>query len=383
MTIAAIVLALLLVAAICAMLYLKWRMANTPDRKNLAAAIDAEVAKHMKSGRFPGIAVGVFKDGKTFIKGYGTVNKEISQIPDGHTVFQIASVSKVLTASLLQALCDEGVVSMDATLGELLGASMALSPSARAVTLRQLATHTSGFPGIPESLGDKARQMAGDDDPLLNPYSYLGREFVFDYLATAEGQRAAGRFEYSNFGMGLLGHVLEAVTGRDYESLVREKVLAPLGMHSTAIALAPATKARLAQGYTGKGLPTPIWTFAALAGAGAYSSTAEDMLSFIQASLADHGPAAQRFQSMCVPQFGGEFGIGWAQPTFLHRFFGNRGVVWHNGMVAGYAAYLSIDEASKSGVVILTNQASATEMLGMMVMRQVRTQSWASSPPSN
>lgn len=375
--IAMLLVALLLGIAVSAVLYLKYRMDNTPDKKKLETAIDAEVSKAMKTGLFPGIVVGVYKDGRKFIKGYGTVEKEAT------TVFQIGSVSKLLTASLLQSLCDEGVVSMEATLGELIGGSMPLSPAAQGVTLRQLVTHTSGFPSIPKSLEDKVIKMAGEDDPLLDPYSYLGPQSIFEYLATTEDKREPGRFAYSNFGMGLLGHVLEVLTGRDYESLVKEKVLIPLGMNSTAITLTPEVKAQLAQGHTAKGVPTRVWTFAALAGAGAYSSTAEDMLRFIQCSVEERGPAAQRFQKMRAPQFGGDTGIGWIQPTFLDRFFGNRGVVWHNGMVGGYASYLSIDKETKTGVVILTNQASATEMLGMMLTRQVRTQSWSSNTPSN
>lgn len=373
---AIIALALLVTAALCAVLYIRHRMAHTPDSRHLAAAIDAEVAKHMKSGLFPGVVVGVFKDGRTYIKGYGSIDKAASRPPDAHTVFQIASVSKLLTASLLQALHDEGVVHMDATLGELLGPSIPLAPTVLTVTLRQLVTHTSGFPSIPKSLGDTAMQMAGSDDPMLNPYSYLGPQYVFGYLAHASDKREAGRFEYSNFGMGLLAYVLERVTGTDYETLVREKVLLPAGMHSTAITFTPDMRARLAQGHTPTGQPAPPWTFAALAGAGAYSSTAHDMLTFIQASLGGHKPTAQRFDAMHLPQGSGQFGIGWAQPSFLHRFFGNRGVVWHNGMVGGYASYVSIDPVGRCGVVLLTNQASATDMLGMMLMRQVRTQSW-------
>jgi len=200
---------------------------------------------------------------------------------------------------------------------------------------------------------------------------------VFEYLETAEDLRKEGRFEYSNFGMGLLGHVLEFVTGKDYESLVVEKVLAPLGMNGTAITLTPEIKGRLAQGYTSKGMPTRIWTFAALAGAGAFNSNAEDMVRFIQANLEEGWPAALSFQKMRKPQFGANTGIGWLQPRFLDRFFGNRKVVWHNGMVAGYASYLSIDAENRTGVVILTNQANATDMLGIMLTRLVRTQSWS------
>lgn len=379
----AILFALLLIVVLFAVLYLKYRMNNAPDKKNLEAAIDAEVNKTMRSGLFPGIVVGVYKEGRTCIKGYGTVNKETAVIPDATTAFQIGSVSKLLTASLLQALCDEGVVSMEATLDELIGGSMPLSPAAQSVTLKQLVTHTSGFPSIPKSLGDKASKMAGEDDPLLDPYSYLGPPFVFDYLATTQDKRDPGRFEYSNFGMGLLGHVLEVVTGKSYETLVVEKVLAPLGMTRTAITPTPEIKDRLAQGYTTKGAPTRPWTFAALAGAGAFYSNAEDMLKFIQANVEAGGAASQSFRKMREPQFGGDTGIGWLQPTFLHRFFANQKVVWHNGMVGGYAAYLSIDAETKTGVVILTNQASATDMLGMMLARQLRTQSWSAHTPAN
>lgn len=210
--------------------YLKHRMVNAADEKNLQAAIDREIKKFVQHAQLPGLVIGVYKDGKSFIKGCGSVSKTADAAPGANTVFQIGSISKVFTASLLQILCDEGVVSMDASLGELIGHSTPLSAAARQVTLRQLGTHTAGFPSIPKSLGDKAAAMADGVDPMLDPYSYLGPQYVFDYLATAADKKAAGRFEYSNFGMGLLAHVLEAVSGKDYESLIQEKILAPLGM---------------------------------------------------------------------------------------------------------------------------------------------------------
>ncbi len=377
MMILIILFVLLLIVVLLAFLYIKYRINNTPDKRNLEAAIDAEVDKTMRSGLFPGLVVGVYKDGGIFIKGYGTVNKEMVVLPDGTTIFQIGSLSKLLTAALLQTLCDEGVVSMEATLGELIGGLMPLSPSVRSVTLKQLVTHTSGFPSIPKSLGAKVTSMAGKDNLLVNPYSYLEPKFLFEYLATAEDKRAPGRFEYSNFGMGLLGHVLEVVTGENYETLVVKKVLVPLGMNKTAITLTPEMKDGLAQGYTAKGASTGVWTFTSLAGAGAFYSNTENMMRFIQANFEEVGATSQSLWKMREPQFSGDAGIGWMQPGFLDRFFGNRNIVWHNGMVGGYASYLSIDAETKTGVVILTNQASSVDMLGMMLTRQVRTQSWS------
>jgi CubicO group peptidase (beta-lactamase class C family) len=380
----AIVVAVLAVVVLSGFLYLKHRMNNTTDAKDLQASINEEVAQFLKQPQVRGVVVGVYKDGKSFIKGYGTISGAAdSTVPDGATVFQIASVSKVFTATLLQILCDEGVVNMDATLDELLGRSMPLSPTVQQVTLRQLATHTSGFPRIPQSLGEKATEAAKDDDPLLDPYSHLGPQYIFDYLATAEGKKDAGRFEYSNYGMGLLGHVLEKVTGKDYESMVKERILAPLGMKGTGVTLSSSMQMHLAQGHTAKGSPTPIWHFAALAGAGALNSNVQDVLKFIQANVDDGKLLSRPFEKMQQPQFSGDTGIGWMQPTFIDKFLGNEQVVWHNGMVGGYASYLSIDAKTKTGVVILANKALPPDMMGMMLMRKVRTQSWSSDPLSN
>ena len=380
MKILAIILALLIVVAVSAVLYLKYRLDNTPDDKDLEAALDSEVKKLTKNDLSYGLVVGVYKDGKSFIKGYGTVNKEGTTVPSALTVFQIASVSKLFTASLLQILCDEGVLKMDATLAELIGGSMALSPAAQRVTLKQLVTHTSGFPRIPKSLEIKATELAGKENLMQNPYSHLGPQHLSDYLETTEDKREPGRFEYSNFGMGLLGHVLELVTKKNLESLAAEKLLAPLDMRNTAIALTPGMKEHLAQGYTSsrQPSPSPIWTFSALAGAGAFNSDAEDMMRFVRANIEDGSSMSRTLKKMHTPQFDGDTGIGWMQPTFLDRFFGNKTVVWHNGMVGGYASYVSVDTKTKTGIVVLSSKAVDVTMLGMMLTRQARTQSWSS-----
>ena len=384
MKIVAIIFAVLAVVVLSGFLYLKHWANNTTDAKDLQASIDEEVAKFQKQPQMRGVVVGVYKDGKSFIKGYGTISGAADgTVPDGATVFQIASVSKVFTATLLQILCDEGVVNMDATLGELLGRSIPLSPTVQKVTLRQLATHTSGFPRIPQWLDEKATEAAKGDDLMLDPYSHLGPQYIFDYLATAEDKKDAGRFEYSNYGMGLLGHVLEQVTGKDYETLVKEKILAPLGMEGTGVTLSSSMQMHMAQGHTAKGSPTPIWRFAALAGAGALNSNVQDMLMFIQANVDKNKLLSQLFETVREPQFNGDTGIGWIRPTFIDRFLGNEQVVWHNGMVGGYASYLSIDAKTKTGVVILANKALPLDMMGMMLMRKARTQSWSPDPLSN
>lgn len=368
--------ALTLIIVLLTLIFARYRIASAPDKKNLEVAIDTEVNKALRSELFTGLVVGVYKNGRVFIKGYGRANSASNVPPDSATTFQIGSLSKLLTAALLQVLADEGVVSMGATLGELVGRSIRLSPAMQTVTLKQLVTHTSGLPSIPKSLGEKLISIVGKENLLVDPYSHLEPQFLFDYLAAAEDKRAPGRFEYSNLGVGLLGHVLELVTGKSYETLVVQKVLEPLSMNTTAITATAEINERLAQGYTAKGVATGAWTFASLAAAGAFYSNAENMVRFIQANL-QQGPISSSLQKMREPQCRGDTGIGWMQPRFLDRLFGNRTMVWHNGMVGGYASYLSVDAATQTGVVILTNQASSVDMLGIMLTRQMRTKSWS------
>lgn len=367
-----LVLTLLLAIALVALaaLCLKYRLDHAPDRRDLEAALDAEVKKFTDRGLSYGMVLGVFKDGHAWVKGYGATSKGGGVRPDSHTVFELASVSKLFTAATLQMLCDEGALGMDDTLGQLFGDAVVLSPAARDTTLRQLVTHTSGFPPLPKSFVDKMT------DPR-NPYSSLEPADLLAYLKTTEGKREPGRFEYSNFGMGLLGHVLERVTAWPFEALVADKLLRPLDMNNTAVALTPGMRSALAQGYAEDGAPNPLWVDRVLTGAGSFKSTVSDMVKFIQANLEDTSPVAKSLRKMHTKQLAGDTGMGWMQPILVDRLLGNRSVLWHNGRVGGYASYLAIDADNKTGLVVLSNKSVDITMLGIMMMRQVRTQSWA------
>ncbi len=367
----------LLIAVLLIIAYKRHRLCHTPDGGDLEAALDSEVNRFIKKGHSYGVVVGVYKEGRSSVKGYGAIEQAGQGVPDALTVFQIGSLSKLFTASLLQRLCDEGLLSMDSTLESLIGETIPLSPAAQQVTLRQLVTHTSGFPRVPKPLMQKTIAVTGKAGLMDNPYSHLAPEDIFDYLKTTVDKREPGRFRYSNFGMGLLAHVLEIVTKQSFEELVSEKVLAPLDMKSTSVTLTPAMVRYLAQGYTAKGVPSQLWTFSILAGAGAFSSNVDDMMKFVRANIEQGSHMSETLIKMQAPQFKGTTGIGWMQATFVDRFFGNRGVVCHNGMVGGYTAYMAINSQDKYGIVVLSNKSVDVTMLGIELVRQVRSQSWA------
>lgn len=350
--------------------YLRYRISNQSHRLDLETVIDQEAQKYLKSSKTTAVVIGIYKDGKSVYKSYGT------DAPNEHSIFQIGSVTKVFNALLLQTLCDEGSIHLEQSLDELIGSETELSAEAKNITLKQLVTHTAGFPRVPNVLLQTIIDEAGKQEVLTNPYSHIDINNVFSYLANTSENHKAGKFVYSNYGMGLLGHVLEKAMNTPYEVLLKEKVLTPLNMQNTSIQLTLNMKEALIQGYTIKGKTTPIWTFNALAGAGALNSNSEDMLKFISAAVNKNSPIFKAFESTRQVQCKGDTGLGWLQPGFLDKFFGNKDIVWHSGMVGGYVSYLSIDHKAQYGVTVLANKAADATMLGLMLTAKTKTHQW-------
>ena len=259
MTIACIVLALLLVAAICHAL-LKWRTAgeHASHARTWRQPSDARSRQTHEEQAVSGIAVSVFRMERLFIRLRHRQQRDFS---NRWSPSSSASVSRFSRPSLPQALCDEVGFHGCTTLGELLGASMALSRPPPGRHLATAATHLrlAAFPDW-----RPARQMAGDDDPLLN--LQLPEEFVFDYLATAGATEQRGGFDTpAAWG---LGHVLEAVTGETTNPEI-QKGAGITGMQLYRHRPRQRQKALVAQGTRAGPADAPIWTDAALAGAGA------------------------------------------------------------------------------------------------------------------
>lgn len=371
MTVALIAFAL---AVLSGVLYLKYRLPNPPDRENLEVELDTEMKKWLHRGLSYGLVIGVFKDNKSFITGYGSVTRESNTTPTSTTIFEIASITKLFTASTLQFLCDKGDLRLDSTLGEQMRHTV-LSPAVREVTLLQLATHRSGFPAFPEEYLSRIP----DTDNISRDFTLND---LYAYLANPSGKREPGRFEYSNFGAGLLGHVLALSTGKSYQEIVAGTLLEPLGMTSTFVTPNEAYTYDIAQGYSMSGRPAKLldWSGGALEGAGALKSSARDMVLFIKANVEDDGsPILKSLNKTHEPQFDGVTAIGWMLPGFLDRLMGNSSVRWHNGLTPGYASYIVIDPKNKTGLVILSNKATDLRMPGILLMKLLRTQSWALS----
>lgn len=360
----------LVLLAVAGAVLLYWRLNHAPDRGELAKAIDAEVTRWRGPTATTDIVVAVVKEGESRITSYGPNNATDA------TLFQIGSISKVFTGLLLQRLVDAGELKMDQTLGELVGARYPLAPEAAGVTLLQLATHTSGFPTVPKPIEDEVIRRVGKAGLMQDPYNQLTRDDVLAYLVDPVGKAKPGRVAYSNYGMGLLAHVLELKTGKSYAALLEELIFAPLEMRDSHGDLPDAVAARLIPGHDAAGAPVGPWRFSSLAGAGSITSNAHDLVRFIEAGFDESSPLSASLARQRLVQPNGKTAIGWQLPTIFDRLEGNRSILWHNGSVNGYFAYLAIDPARQTGVVVLTNRQQDITVLGAALARLVSTQSW-------
>ncbi len=350
--------------------YVKNKLSNIKDEKNLAASIDRQANRFIDRGHAYGLVIGVFKQGKIYIKGYGTIENGQQAVPDSTTVFELASVSKLFTTSTLRLLTDSGQLALNDKLQDILTGKVNLPVSAQRTTLLHLATHMSGFPNLPDAFLSKMTDET-------NPYKDLRTADIYDYLKTCEGKKADGTFEYTNFGMGLLGHVLEIKTSEKYEQLVKNRLLAPLYMNNTFVTIDSMNRKKIIQGYDEDGKKTPVWTDTVLTGAGSFLSCASDMVRFIKANLdEDETGISKSLIATHARQLDGETGLGWMLPSAADRLLGNKDIVWHNGMAGGYASFLAIDKTNQYGLIILSNKAVDVTSFGMKLTMSVRTQSW-------
>ena len=283
-----------------------------------------------------GIVVGVIEPSGRRVVSYGRLAKDEARTPDGDTIFEIGSITKVFTSLLLADAVQRGEVSLADPVSKYLPASVKMAERGRAITLQDLATHTSGLPRLPANM--KPRDAA-------NPYADYSVEQLYQFLTSYQPARDAGaQYEYSNLGGGLLGHVLAQRAQIDYASLVRARVTAPLGMTSTSIVLSPEQKARLAAGHSATLEPVPNWDLPTLAGAGALRSSTNDLLTFLAANLGyTTSPLGRAMASMLdVRRPTGvdnlQIALGW----HVLRAHG-RDIVWHNGGTAGYRTFIGFD----------------------------------------
>ena len=321
------------------------------------SAVRAILTRRAESWKGPGIVVGWSEAGKRRFVSYGN---RVAGGPalDERTVFEIGSITKVFTGTLLGDMVARGEVKLDDPIAKYLpGGAKSPERGGKVITLLDLATQSSGLPRMPTNFAPKDTE---------NPYADYGADRMYAFLSGYTLTRDIGaQYEYSNFGMGLLGDLLARRLKLTYEQAITQRVLTPLGLAETRITLTPELNARFATGHSGAFAPTKAWDLDALAGAGAIRSTTEDLLRYAEASLAPEKTrlaraittATEPLRATTIP--GTRIGLAWHV-----RDVNGHSIVWHNGGTGGFHSFVAFDRGTGRAVAVLTNTTQTIDDIG-------------------
>ena len=314
-----------------------------PEDEDLAVMLRYLV----EDGETPGIVLGVLeRDGSTRVLSYGTGGEGARPLGP-RSVFELASVTKTFTAAVLAEMVERGEVALDDPVARYLPDHVRVpSRGGRRITLLDLATHTSGLPSGP------ADYTPPDPD---DPYGDFGVEDLYAFLSGHELSRKPGEaWEYSNLGYGLLAHALARAAGTDVRSLLRKRILDPLGMDMTRFELEGDVAEWMVRGH--RRAEVVPWWFGA-EGSGGLRSNAEDMLKYLKANVGrpetelERAMRAAHEARIGSGRPGEGQGLGWRATDGAPR------MVTHGGGSGGFESRISFLPEQQLGYVLFTNES--------------------------
>jgi serine-type D-Ala-D-Ala carboxypeptidase/endopeptidase len=303
------------------------------------------------------IAAAVIENGNT-TQAYFCANAKSERSINGRTAFEIGSITKTMTAALLAEIIGRREIAIDDPLAKLLPSGTNIpSFNGTHITVGNIVTQTSGLPSFPWRITDWS-----------NPYARLTEADLLDTLAKTQLKRAPGsQREESNFALMVLSYALAKRSGEDFETLLRERLLLPLGMNDTFIVTRPPD-VRVAESHFSNGRPTVPWDVRVdLAGAGGVRSTLPDMVRYLEGQLgmldSSITPALAQTQEQIAGVGGQATSMAWeVLSTENGRTFAMR-----PGGTGGFSSFLAFDRAARRGVVLLSDTA-LTEVGGLRLL---------------
>ena len=333
-----------------------------------AANWTARLNEIATEARVPGAALGIWADGQEILAASGELNTATKVCVTADSLFQVGSITKLWTATMIMQLVDEGQLSLDTTVAEALpGARLGPGDIGGQVTVRHLLTHTSGIDG--DVFTDTGR---GDD--CVERYVGLLAETPSVFTPGAA-------YSYCNSGFVVLGRIIEILDGQSWDESLRARLVGPLGITRTVTLPEEAILHRAAVGHRRCGTPVDVWNLPRGVGpAGLITAAAGDLLAFARLHLdggvtaegkrviSESSVAAMQLAGAVIPEFsvpGSAVGLGWR----LSRW-GDRTIIGHDGDTIGQSAYLRIDPEAGVAACLLTN-ATESETLYRQVFSEV------------
>lgn len=354
-------------------------LANNTDIK---IVIDNIAHDQLTTHNAKGVVIGVVTpEGESFYSyGFKDVEKAEPMTPD--TLFQIGSVTKIFTSSLLLRLDQKKILSVKDPIKNLFPETFhPVSKQLGNLTFESLSSHSSGLPSEHQSLA-----MMGNAMSFLwtgtNIWKDFDEKMMWDFFGEYDfGELKKRKYHYSNTAYIFLGNLIgSAVPGSDYETLLEKEILSPMHLRDTKFDLTPEQKLRVASGYSGD---APIFMSAGkymepweirkgLRSSGSLYSTAPDLIKFLKMNMGISKETVQmNFDSaherrIKTPE--GHVGLGWFIETLTKS---RREVIYANGIISGYTSFIGFDNNSKVGIVVLENTMNMRNDIGKQLLDRI------------
>ena len=291
------------------------------------------------------LSVALINDHDVKYIGFVKLRDTLLPIENKYSVFEIGSITKVFTSTLLAKLITDSIIKLDDPIEKYL--PYTINPSRfdnSTITFKTLSNHTSGFQGMPEDYLDVIK-----NNPDGIPYNtkvldkYLNKNLII-------GSKPGNEYLYSNLGYATLGRLIEIIQKSDYEELLQRSICDRYGLHSTTTKF-DKIKDKIVAGRDSSGFEIPYRDLGVFKATGGIMSTIEDLTKFVQANFTnDKLLNYQRTETYHWGNFG--MALGW-QITYI----GGKNCKWynHNGGMDGYRSSSFFDIPTKTAVIILSN----------------------------
>ena len=323
---------------------------------------NARLAELAEQAEVPGAVLGIMAEGTESFASYGVLSTATGVEVTDDSIFQVGSITKVWTATMIMQLAGEGRLTLDSTVADLLpGVRIGRDDGAAEVTVRHLLTHSSGIDGdifTDTGRGDECYErfagLLGDTDRLFPP---------------------GAAYSYCNSGFVLLGRIIGVLDGRTWDESLRARLIEPLGLTRTVTLPEEAILHRAAVGHQQHARPARAvgtWHLPrSINPAGGITQSTGDLLTFVHHHLGSEDLAAMRAEQLRLPPgtpSGDAMGLGWR----VYEWGGHR-LVGHDGSTLGQMAYLRIDTDAEFAFCLLTNSPQGPTLyrsLGSEVVRE-------------
>jgi CubicO group peptidase (beta-lactamase class C family) len=311
----------------------------------------------------PGFIVGIIDQDSSYTFSFGVKEKLTKNLLSETDIFEIGSVTKVFTASLVNILSSEGLLSLDQKVNDFIELEYK-NPRLADLTLHDLINHQSGLPKRPSFFGKKEKN-------IQNPYEFYSKQdlllFYRDYIPDDK------EFEYSHTNYALLELVIEKVTGKLFGDVLNEKIFDPIKMESSFIDLPEQKNDIITPGYNRAEKFTQPWIFSSFRASDGMKTSMVDMIQFIKTNL---GITQNELSKTLVDGFSkgqeSSFNTQLAIVNGWHSIHMNKfDIITHSGKTSGHNVFVSMVRETKTGVIVFANSSIGTEDLGLQILRMI------------